>query len=137
MRKNTKSLSVAPFKPWSSEEAFRLLVESVPDYAIFTLDKFGKITSWNKGAERQFGYKEKEILGQHFSVLFTNDDIKKGAPQKEMEIASKQGKAPDKRFHVHKNGTKFFVDGTLTPMRDEMGKVCGFVKIIHKISENI
>ena len=123
------------FHPWSSEESFRYLVENIADYSIFMLDPQGRIASWNKGAERQFGFSEKEIIGKGFDVLFTEEDREKGEPQKEINMAKKEGRAPDRRFHLHKNGSKFFVDGTLVPMRDDFGNVSGFIKLIHKISE--
>jgi PAS domain S-box-containing protein len=125
------------FKPWSSEESFRLLVENLSDYAIFMLDETGRIASWNKGAERQFGYSEQEIIGKPFGTLFTQQDKLTDEPKKEMEEAAAEGKALDRRFHVDKDGKKFFVDGTLTPMRDDFGRVSGYIKLIHRMSDSV
>jgi PAS domain S-box-containing protein len=132
-----KQKSPSTFKPWSSEESFRLLVESLTDYAIFMLDASGRVASWNKGAERQFGYTERDILGHPYSILFTPEDKLKDAPEKEMEEAARNGRALDRRFHVDKEGHKFFVDGTLSPMRDEFGRVSGYIKLIHRMSDNV
>jgi PAS domain S-box-containing protein len=116
-----------------SEEHFRLLVESATDYAIFTMDLSGVINSWNPGAERIFGYSEREIVGQPGATLFTPEDRAKGIPEQELQTALKEGSAADERYHLRKTGERFFASGVLTQLRD--GNIEGFVKIARDLSE--
>lgn len=118
-----------------SQERLQLMVESVGDYAIFTLDLNGRITSWNTGAERVFGYAEAEILGQSASLLFTSEDRKTGVPEQELETAASTGRAGDDRWHVRKDGGRFFVSGIVTPMRGPAGQLVGFTKVARDITE--
>src|SRR5918998_3855118 len=83
-----------------SEERFRLLVEGVGDYAIFMLDPEGRVGTWNKGAQRLFGYTDEEIVGESASILFTPEDIQDGAPERELKKAEQEGRATDERWHV-------------------------------------
>lgn len=117
-----------------SDERWRLILESVRDYAIFTTDMKGRVVSWNSGAERVFGYAESEIMHQHLSVLFTPEDIAGGAPEIEMRQALQTGVARDERWHVRKNGSRFFVNGALRPMHDSEGQTVGFVKVAQDIT---
>jgi two-component system, NtrC family, sensor kinase len=119
----------SPFKPWTTEEALRILVEGVKDYAIFMVDKHGKIITWNEGAEKIFGWKELEVMNKDVSVIFTPEDVKNNVHVQEQEQAAAKGQAVDKRFHRKKNGQKFYAEGGLTAMRDELGQICGFIKI--------
>ena len=91
-----------------SEELYRLLVESAEDYAIFAMDIEGRITNWNPGAERIFGYREEEIAGKHGSLLFTSEDRRWGAAEEELRRAHNEGRAQDGRWHVRKDGTRFW-----------------------------
>jgi PAS domain S-box-containing protein len=109
-----------------SEERSRLLIEGATDYAIFRITPDGLVASWNTGAERTFGYKENEIIGQPHEILFTPEDREKGVPQKELETASKEGRAENERWHIRKDGKLFFASGIMTQLR-EGNK--GFVKI--------
>ena len=84
-----------------------------------------------------FGYDEAEIVGKSFALLFTPEDVNKKKPEKELVTGANTGKGPDQRFHVHKDHNKFFVDGTVTPLYDKFGRIMGFTKIVHKISENV
>jgi PAS domain S-box-containing protein len=111
------------------EELFRLMVESVTDYAIFATDMEGRVVSWNVGAERIFGYKEGEIVGHDASVIFTPEDIERRQPELELETAASQGRAEDERWHVRKDGSRFWARGIMTPLRDEAGNLRGFVKV--------
>ncbi len=115
--------------------AYRLLVENLQDYAIFLMDAKGYITTWNKGAERQFGYKEKEIIGKNFSIIFTKEDQKLGLPNKELMQAKKTGRADDERQHVSKNGKVFWCSGMVVKFADKTGKFIGMSKIVRDISE--
>ena len=91
-----------------SEEGFRLMVDSVKDYAIFMLDRNGTIISWNKGAELLKGYKAEEIIGQHFSRFFTKEDIAAGKPSLLLKTTIETGQAESEGWRVRKDGTRFF-----------------------------
>ncbi|MDX6696458.1 MAG: hypothetical protein QOF02_4061 [Blastocatellia bacterium] len=112
-----------------AEEMFRLMVESVKDYAIFATDSEGLVVSWNVGAEHIFGYAEAEILGQNAAVLFTPEDIARRAPEWELSKAATEGRAEDERWHLRKDGSRFWASGIVTPLRDEAGNLSGFVKV--------
>jgi len=112
-----------------AEELFRLMVESVTDYAIFATDIEGSVVSWNTGAERIFGYAEEEIVGHDASVIFTPEDIEQRQAELELETAASQGRAEDERWHVRKDGSRFWASGIMTPLRDEAGNLRGFVKV--------
>ena len=97
-----------------SEERFRLVVESVRDYAIFQIDSEGKIITWNAGAKRLLGWEEPEVLGENFSVVFTPEDIERGGHIKELEKARIEGRVEDERWHIRKDKTLFYASGVLT-----------------------
>ncbi len=118
-----------------SEERFRLFVDSVRDYALFQTDLSGRITSWNSGAERLLGYKESEIVGQSVTLVFTPEDVARGEANWQMETARAQGSAEDERWHMRKDGSRFFASGALTTVRDEAGQLRGFAKIMRDITE--
>src|SRR5215831_14559078 len=101
------------------EEQYRLLTENVKDFAIFLLDKDGKIATWNTGAERITGYQEAEAVGQPFALLFTPQDIVNREPDKELSIAVEKGRSEDERWHVRKDGRQFWAMGVVTPLWDE------------------
>ncbi len=117
-----------------SEEEWRLMIESATDFAIFKVSPDGLISSWNIGAERVFGFKESEIIGQPFDTLFTPEDRASGAPQKEMETALKEGRADNERWHVHRDGSRFFASGALMPLK---GGAQGFVKIARDYTKKL
>lgn len=117
-----------------SEERLSLLVESASDYIILMTDAQGHINMWNPGAEKAFGYTEKEIIGQSAEILFTPEDREAGIPAREMKIARERGVAPDKRWHIRKDGTRFYASGALTLLRS--GEVEGFAKIAHDLTEH-
>jgi PAS domain S-box-containing protein len=117
-----------------SEERLRLMVESVEDYAIFTMNNEGLIETWNIGAERVFGYREDEIIGQHGKMLYTPEDRLRDVPAKEMLTARAEGSAEDERWHIRKDGTRFYASGVLTSFRE--GNVeTGYVKIARDLTE--
>jgi len=118
-----------------SEELFRLMVESAKDYSIFATDTEGRIVSWNTGAERVFGYTEAEAIGQNVSIFFTPEDVAGGVPEHELIQAAAEGKAEDERWHVCKDGSRFWVSGMVTPLRDEAGSLLGFTKIGRDLTE--
>lgn len=117
-----------------SEERLSLLVESAKDYVIIAMDKDGFINMWNSGAERAFGYTREEILGQPVEILFTPEDREKGVPAKEMKIARENGTAADERWHVRKDGTRFYASGVLTLLRNS--EIESFAKIAHDLTEH-
>src|SRR5437868_4015155 len=117
-----------------SEERFRLLVEGVKDYAIFMLDSNYRISSWNPGAERILGFREEEILGQSGFIIFTPEDVQSGAAQGELDKAKAEGRAEDERWHVRKDGSRFWASGVLTALRDERGGLRGLAKILRDIT---
>lgn len=118
-----------------SEESYRLLVEGVKDYAIFRLDPQGYIVSWNNGAERIKGYNAAEILGQHYSILFTAEDIERHKPEQALLIAVREGHFVEDSWRRRKDGSLFWASTTITPLRDESGKLCGFSKVTRDITE--
>ncbi|MBH8561437.1 response regulator [Nostoc sp. CENA67] len=113
-----------------TETRFRLIVESAKDYAIMTLDMAGHITSWNSGAQRLFGYKEAEIVGQPGNIIFTPEEIEQRQPEQEMQLALTQGRAENDRWHVQKNGSRFWGSGVIMPLRDGTNTIEGFLRII-------
>lgn len=110
-----------------SDEQLDLILESTRDYAIITYDPSGRITRWNAGAERVFGWSEKEAVGQTTHLIFTAEDRAADVPEKEMEKAFKNGRAEDERWHVRKDGSRFYASGVMQILRD--GEMEGFVKI--------
>ena len=114
----------------SSEERLRLVVENASDYAIFSTDLAGRITSWNRGAQRLLGYGEAEALGQPAEIIFTEEDCACGAAEHEMKVALAEGHASDDREHRRKDGSRFWAGGSMMLMRDARGQAVGFVKIL-------
>lgn len=112
-----------------SEERYRLLIEGAKDYAMFLMDTDGRIFHWNAGAELIFGYSREEALGQRCDIIFTPEDRQAGMPDREMETAIAHGRALDKRWHIRRNGDRFWTDGLLIRLHDEANQLKGFVKI--------
>ncbi|HEX2571429.1 MAG TPA: PAS domain S-box protein [Polyangia bacterium] len=118
-----------------SEDRFRLLVDSVKDYAIFLLDPEGRIVSWNAGAERIKGYRAEEIIGRHFSIFYPPELLEKNHPAHELWIASRDGRYREEQWRLRKDGTRFWADVTITALRDEQGHLCGFAKVTRDLTE--
>jgi two-component system, cell cycle sensor histidine kinase and response regulator CckA len=112
------------------DELYRLIVETSTDYAIFLLDLTGVMQSWNPGAERIFGYTGEEVIGRHGSVLFTPEDIFSGEPERELKFASETGRAQDSRWHLRKDGSRFWANGVMLGLRDRGGTLKGLAKIM-------
>jgi PAS domain S-box-containing protein len=112
-----------------SEEQLRLIVESARDYAIFTTDADHMITNWLPGAENVFGWTKEEAEGQPADITFTPEDRRIGEPRKEVEVARREGKSPDVRWHQRKDGKRVFIEGQMVRMRDERGEITGYLKI--------
>jgi PAS domain S-box-containing protein len=130
----TAELEAALAELRDSEERYRLLVEGAQDYAIFMLDPQGHVATWNEGAERLFGYQGEEIIGKPGSLLFVPEDIRSGAPEREREKATEEGRAVDDRWHVRKDGSQFWASGFVRPVRDEAGILRGFAKVARDIT---
>jgi len=118
-----------------SDEIFRLLVESVQDYAIFLLSPKGRILTWNSGAQRIKGYTEREIVGQHFSRFYSREAAESGWPQRELEIAEKQGRFMDEGWRVRKDGSLFWASVVITALRGPDKELRGFSKVTRDLSE--
>jgi PAS domain S-box-containing protein len=118
-----------------SDEIFRLLVDSVKDYAIFLLDPEGKISTWNQGAERIKGYSASEIIGQHFSRFYPREAIESKWPDRELEIATKEGRYTDEGLRVRKDGSMFWAHVVITALRDQKGILRGFSKVTRDLTE--
>ncbi len=118
-----------------TEERFRLMVSNVKDYAILMLDPEGRVISWNDGAERIKGYQAKEILGQHFSRFYPQEDVKAGKPAIELKAAMEEGRFEDEGWRVRKDGSRFWANVVVTALRDESGRLRGFAKVTRDVSE--
>ncbi|WP_156453652.1 PAS domain S-box protein, partial [Methylobacterium sp. CCH5-D2] len=106
------------------------ILDSATDYAIIAMDRGGRVTRWNTGAEQILGWREGEMLGDPAHVFFTPEDRADGRPETEMALALKNGRAPDERWHLRKGGERFFASGEMMPLKDETGTVQGFLKIL-------
>jgi PAS domain S-box-containing protein len=118
-----------------SEEKFRLLVEAVQDYAIFMLDAGGRVRSWNIGAERIKGYKPAEIIGKHFSCFYPEADVLAGKPERELQIARREGRVEDEGWRLRKDGSRFWANVVITALRDNAGDIVGFAKVTRDQTE--
>lgn len=118
-----------------SEEHFRLLVQSVTDYALYMLDPQGCVSSWNQGAERIKQYRAEEVIGQHFSKFYTESDRLKGEPQHALDTALREGRFEKESWRVRKDGTQFWANVIIDPIRDETGTLIGFAKVTRDITE--
>jgi two-component system CheB/CheR fusion protein len=118
----------------ASEERLRMLIESVTDYSIIIQDTEGRIEVWNPGAERMFGYTSAEAVGQSIKIIFTPEDRAQGAHLEEMKRAREEGRATDERWHLHKDGSRFYVSGVLTLLRD--GVLTGYAKIARDLTKS-
>jgi len=115
---------------------FRLLVDAVVDYAIYMIDPDGIITSWNTGAKRFKGYEEAEILGQHFSRFYTEEDRRAGLPQRALDTALREGRFEGEGWRVRKDGTRFWSNVVIDPIRDSSGKLLGYAKITRDLTDS-
>ena len=117
------------------DELFRMLVEQVKDYAIFMLDPKGYIRSWNAGAERIKGYSSEEVIGKHFSLFYPKEEVKSGAPQRELEIARSLGSLDLQGWRLRKDGSRFWAAVTITALIGPDGESLGFSKITRDVTE--
>jgi len=118
-----------------SEERFRLLVQGVTDYALYMLDPEGTVSSWNAGAERFKGYSADEIVGQHFSRFYPEEDRAAGVPARALQTARDEGRFEAEGWRVRKDGTRFWASVVIDPIRDPEGQLLGFTKITRDLTE--
>ena len=118
-----------------SEEMFRLLVETVEDYAIFMLDPEGRVATWNAGARHIKGYEAEEVIGRHFSIFYPQEDVAQGKPERMLSAAHERGRFKDEGWRVRKDGTKFLADVVITAVHDERGDLRGFAKVTRDVTE--
>ena len=114
---------------------FELLVQSITDYAIYMLDPQGRVVSWNAGAHRFKGYTAEEIIGEHFSRFYTPEERQQGVPQIALATAEREGRFEAQGWRVRKDGSRFWADVVIDPIRDPAGKLVGFAKITRDLSE--
>ncbi|AWY39227.1 PAS domain S-box protein [Pseudomonas putida] len=118
-----------------SEQQFRLLVQSVTDYAIYMLTADGRVSNWNPGAQRIKGYTPEEVIGQHFSMFYTPEDRAAGEPQRTLSIATREGRFENKGWRQRKDGTRFLAHVVVDPIWGDTGTLLGFAKITRDITE--
>ncbi len=118
-----------------TEDIYRKAIEDIRDYAIFMMDPNGIVTNWNVGAKHILGYTEEEIVGKDASRLFTIEDRAKNVPQKELGTAATLGRAEDERWHVRRDGSRFWASGVVTPVYDHTGALIGFSKVMRDMTE--
>src|SRR5450432_1935523 len=117
------------------EERFHLLVDAITDYGIFLLDAGGHVSTWNPGAERLKGYTAREIIGQHFSIFYPEQERAAGRPAKVLESVTREGRYEEEAWRVRKDGTRFWASVTITPLRSESGALHGFAKVTRDLTE--
>jgi len=118
-----------------SEERFRLLIQGVKDYAIFMVDRYGRVASWNAGAERMTGYSVHEIMGRPLSVFYPRDAVEKKWPEQELAMAREHGRFEDQGARVRKNGTTFWADVVVTPLYDAQGALIGYAEVTRDLTD--
>jgi PAS domain S-box-containing protein len=131
---NTARKHVEEKLRWT-EESFRLMVESVTDYAIVMLDPEGRVVSWNAGAERIKGYSAEEIVGQHFSRFYPQEDVQSGKPQSDLDVVAAKGQFGDEGWRVRQDGSAFWANMVFTAIRDQGGNLRGFAMLTRDLTE--
>src|SRR6188768_3481480 len=116
-------------------EFYSQIIDSLQDYSIFTLDKEFIINSWSSGAAKIFGYETDEVIGEHFDLIFTEEDLKNGIPKREIETALKEGRATDNRWHITKDKSLFYAYGLVFPIIGLDGEMLGYVKILRDLTD--
>src|SRR5207237_7931902 len=118
-----------------SERRFRLMVESVVDYAIIMREAGGRVASWNAGAQRIKGYAAAEIIGEHFSRFYPAEEIERGKPQWELQVAAREGRFQEEGWRLRKDGASFWASVVITAVRDDTGRLLGFAKVTRDLTE--
>src|SRR5215510_10470849 len=119
----------------AGEERFKLLVDSVRDYAIFMLDAYGHVQTWNPGAERFKGYRAEEIIGEHFSKFYPPETLASGLPAHELAVATEVGSYEDEGWRIGKDGSRFWANVVITALRDPDGELVGFAKVTRDLTQ--
>jgi len=114
---------------------FRALVETARDYAIFMLDPNGRVATWNEGAQRIKGYRANEIIGHHFSQFYIPEEVQAGKCEQELEVALREGRFEDEGWRLRKDGSRFWANVVIAPLRDQGGAHIGFSKITRDLTE--
>ncbi|MEX2542136.1 MAG: PAS domain S-box protein [Trueperaceae bacterium] len=127
MGRDHRNADEIPFAPYPS---YREVLESVREYAIFLLMPNNIVASWNRGVEQVFGFSRSEFVGLSGNTVFVPEDVEEGVPEREMEAAAREGMAADNRWHLRKDGSRFWANGVLTALGDPHGKVIGYVKVL-------
>ena len=120
-----------------SEQRYSVLVDGVTDYAIYMVDPSGIITNWNRGAQRIKGYRTEEIVGQHFSRFYTEEDRAANAPQQSLESAARDGRYEAQAWRVRKDGSRFLANVVIDALKDDSGRLIGFAKITRDVTERV
>ena len=121
--------SRVPTSVAEDNELFRLLIDSVKDYAIFVLDPEGHVLTWNAGAQAMKGYAKEEIVGKHFSTFYLPEAVESGWPERELALAQKEGRFADEGWRVKKDGSAFWASVIITALRGPSGQLAGFAKV--------
>jgi PAS domain S-box-containing protein len=119
----------------SAKRHFLILIEGVVDYAIFALDKEGHVASWNSTAQKIMGYTTEEIIGKHFGIFYRPDERRAGAPDRALELAVQRGKHEVEGWRIRKNGTPFFITGSVSSNHDDAGNLIGFINVLRDATE--
>jgi len=135
MDNNEQDIRLPGNKYIPTSEFYSLVIDSLQDYAIFSMDKKLLINCWLAGSTKIFGYEPEEVMGKHFEIIFTEEDKKNEIPQFEVDNARTKGRASDNKWHVTKDGSLFFANGLLFPLMDEKNELIGFVKILRDLTE--
>ena len=135
VRRDLRLRALAESKLHQNEERFRSMIAAVKDYSIVLLDPEGRVTTWNRGAERLNGYSAEEIIGKHFSIFYPQDIAEKGLPQQLLREATEQGRVEHADWHVRKDGSQFWANVIVTAALDAEGKLLGFVKVTRDLTE--
>ena len=129
------SPSVAGSDAPESAAQLRLLVEQITEYAIFLLDPSGRVTTWNAGAERIKGYRADEIIGQHFSRFYPEEDVRAGKCERELEVAVREGRVEDEDWRIKRDDSRFWANVVITALRDPAGELIGFAKVTRDLTD--
>jgi PAS domain S-box-containing protein len=118
-----------------SERRFRLMVDSVVDYAIFRLDSEGRVVSWNAGAQRITGYGSDEIIGENFARFYPAEEVRRGKPEAELQTATREGRCEEEGWRLRKDGSAYWASVVLTALREEDGQLVGYTKVVRDLTE--
>jgi PAS domain S-box-containing protein len=118
-----------------SERRFRLMVDSVAEYAIFRLDGEGRVVSWNRGAQRITGYSAEEMMGENFARFYPAEDVRRGKPEAELQIAAREGRYEEEGWRLRKDGSVYWASVLISALREEEGRLIGYTKVTRDLTE--